>query len=560
MLKSKVFILPVQRKRILTNTHEGKIHIYDQIQYKDLFDIVYFDNFFSFHPSQFIASDIRVELYKEINTSSIDIIKKFLDPSIDRNKLYSLQQKLQGLPNNNFIIYTDGSVKNIALIDASMTFGTTIYDSDMDLLVEFTSSINYWLSSTKAESMAVLISLLILPKNSSVNLFTDSSAVVNNFNTFKAHNFSLTTRQLFKIPNNIYIWNIIMEVIKILALDVSIFKVTAHADDIYNNYVDKIVSEAHDVIDIKNLNLKYSHFLSLQWIPVWRNIPIEQNLRKFLTLMTNIKGLEQFLNLNRNAKYRTLFIDWKSTFNNLQGNQGNLFTDFKESKIKRKKVQFLIQELPCIEQVKKSLYSLYKDWKCPICQQCEENFNHIWLCNDKAIQMISVVNFCKKTLIDQINDHIENNNSKVTYHDINALNDIWTLVESDNKLTFLDQIKGFVPLLLKDFINDRIKNLKITKDILYNYRQITFDYLYREIWLQRCNKFKEEEQHNNITKQMKIENRNKERYEITRHPSTVPKYSNLEGLLMHIYFGGNVLGFMIIAYHVSLVLYIRMRI
>jgi superfamily I DNA/RNA helicase len=174
--------------------------------------------------------------------------------------------------------------------------------------------------------------------------------------------------------------------------------------------------------------------------------------------------------------------------------------------------------------------------------------------------MISVVNFCKKTLIDQINDHIENNNSKVTYHDINALNDIWTLVESDNKLTFLDQIKGFVPLLLKDFINDRIKNLKITKDILYNYRQITFDYLYREIWLQRCNKFKEEEQHNNITKQMKIENRNKERYEITRHPSTVPKYSNLEGLLMHIYFGGNVLGFMIIAYHVSLVLYIRMRI
>jgi hypothetical protein len=58
----------------------------------------------------------------------------------------------------------------------------------------------------------------------------------------------------------------------------------------------------------------------------------------------------RFLKLNRNAKYRIKKVDWENNFTALNGNQGSLHTDFKESKIKRKK-----EEIPCVMQIKKPL-------------------------------------------------------------------------------------------------------------------------------------------------------------------------------------------------------------
>jgi hypothetical protein len=60
--------------------------------------------------------------------------------------------------------------------------------------------------------------------------------------------------------------------------------------------------------------------------------------------MTQIRGLEKFLNLNRNGKYRCIEIDWKSTFRLIQEEVPAMKTDFKQSKLKHKKVKLLIAE------------------------------------------------------------------------------------------------------------------------------------------------------------------------------------------------------------------------
>jgi hypothetical protein len=65
---------------------------------------------------------------------------------------------------------------------------------------------------------------------------------------------------------------------------------------------------------------------------------VEQNIRKFVTLTTNVKNLEKFLNLNRNAKYQNLYVDWEVTFNNLESSEGYFSTSFVESKFKRQKL------------------------------------------------------------------------------------------------------------------------------------------------------------------------------------------------------------------------------
>jgi hypothetical protein len=96
-------------------------------------------------------------------------------------------------------------------------------------------------------------------------------------------------------------------------------------------------------------------------------------------MTTNVKNLEKFLNLNRNAKYRTLHVDW--------GNKGYFSTSFSESKFKKKKVKYSIEELSTIEQMKKSFYALYRNRKCNFCNNEDESFNHVWNCDARINEL-----------------------------------------------------------------------------------------------------------------------------------------------------------------------------
>jgi hypothetical protein len=171
-----------------------------------------------------------------------------------------------------------------------------------------------------------------------------------------------------------------MDIIDILQLNIEIFKVDAHASDELNNYVDRQVKLIHDQPSDYRLILRNQPLLSINYIPSWNNIEIEQLLQKFLTLMANIINLETFLNLNRNEKYQKLEIDCEMMFAVLKGKQKELQTDFKFNKIKRQKIQLLIEEIPCIIQVQKSLNSIYKNRLCPFCEDEEKDFNHVWTC------------------------------------------------------------------------------------------------------------------------------------------------------------------------------------
>jgi hypothetical protein len=179
--------------------------------------------------------------------------------------------------------------------------------------------------------------------------------MIENFNNINDFD-NISTRNKFKIQSNNLLWITILEIIKELKLCVEIEKVKAHDKDVYNNYVDYLATEAHKKIDELILDIKYQNVESLRWIPKWNNIPIDMNLRKFVTLMTNVNNLESFLNLNRNSKYRRLNVNWEITFNNLNSSEDYFYTTFAESKFKRQKIKLLIEELSTIEQLKKSYF------------------------------------------------------------------------------------------------------------------------------------------------------------------------------------------------------------
>jgi hypothetical protein len=76
-------------------------------------------------------------------------------------------------------------------------------------MLEIESNYEHSISVAKSETLAVLITLLILPRYSVIKIFTDSTIVVYNFRKIKILLPNLTSQQFFKIPNLNDIWKII---------------------------------------------------------------------------------------------------------------------------------------------------------------------------------------------------------------------------------------------------------------------------------------------------------------------------------------------------------------
>ena len=91
-------------------------------------------------------------------------------------------------------------------------------------------------------------------------------------------------------------------------------------------------------------------------------------------------------------------------------------------KIYRRRIQLLIKEIPCIEQVKKSLYLLYKNRLCLYCNNEKKDFNHIWMWRKKSRNRRIEA---KDKLIGKINQYIEDPGKK----DSNNINRIGYFLE-----------------------------------------------------------------------------------------------------------------------------------
>ncbi|PKK58644.1 hypothetical protein RhiirC2_857686 [Rhizophagus irregularis] len=247
-------------------------------------------------------------------------------------------------------------------------------------------------------------------------------------------------------------WIIIFEIIKTLSLDVNILLV--QENDLNFSIFNQHLKDKYNYIQHLGINIKTT---LIKFFPNWNGVPIELSLRKYLKIYTNIFNLEQFLNLNRNYKYRKLQVDWEITFYLLQGDQEN-----------------------------QALY--VEDIDLP-------DLPYIW---DNSIR--------------------------------------------EDFFTSIDIIKGIIPLSLCKFINGKLKNYKKTKEILYNFRKISFN-LIRDFWNERCSVYHEINIALGITKNVLKEQYGKEKCITTKKPPTDKKYNDTEGLVNYIRYGGKIIDY-----------------
>src|SRR5947207_12356342 len=82
------------------------------------------------------------------------------------------------------------------------------------------------------------------------------------------------------------------------------------------------------LITVNILMVNASQFDTMNIIPTWKKFTIETNFRKFIAQLSRNTGFEKWFNLNRNKKYRSLNVDWQSTFYILSDEEPILITSF----------------------------------------------------------------------------------------------------------------------------------------------------------------------------------------------------------------------------------------
>jgi ribonuclease HI len=149
---------------------------------------------------------------------------------------------------DQFTFYTNGSL--IGLQTSSCRMGYSWIEPNLNVTFKGSCILNP--SSTKSESYAILTVLLMLPNNSSVHIYTDSQNCIHNFNKFSNPLFSCR-KQLNH--NNHLLWTFIMELIKDKGLKLTLNKVKAHSNNIYNDMADELATQGLNIEPI-NLNIK----------------------------------------------------------------------------------------------------------------------------------------------------------------------------------------------------------------------------------------------------------------------------------------------------------------
>ena len=238
--------------------------------------------------------------------------------------------------------------------------------------------------------------------------------------------------------------------------------------------------------------------------PTFQGQRIKCPLRHFVKEISYAEGFLEFFNLNRNAKYKSMDIDWLNTFNYLSHDSKSHLTSFKSSSLKARRIKLLLEELPTLEYLNKWKPQLYpEDWKCYKCGETE-TFAHLWNCPQLYDTMIDIIDntACLLTTILEKFDDTFNNEHPIIQQMFNIPH-LWTVQHSYDIFSFEDMIKGFMPTSLSCKIRSLVDTNSTTTTITNTLLQFIFDQVQEKLWLSCCNAVIAKEHSLNITQAQK---------------------------------------------------------
>ncbi|GET56608.1 reverse transcriptase family protein [Rhizophagus irregularis DAOM 181602=DAOM 197198] len=189
-------------------------------------------------------------------------------------------------PSDMINIYTDGSLTN-RFNNSSNTFtkymgtGWVILNSKDEVILECSSSITDWPSSTCAELGAILSAILVLQTGQKANILTDSQAAIDSINYIRTNltNGKNKTRIWCKC-NNYSIVSCIINLIDSKRLEIKLVKVKGHSGVKGNEEADRVAK--NDTNSLTCIKIKDSQQKDLIYDIYWDGIRVDRHIRKFI--------------------------------------------------------------------------------------------------------------------------------------------------------------------------------------------------------------------------------------------------------------------------------------
>ncbi|EXX67215.1 ribonuclease H-like domain-containing protein [Rhizophagus irregularis DAOM 181602=DAOM 197198] len=250
--------------------------------------------------------------------------------------------------------------------------------------ITYNGSLQFFPSSTKAETMAILTALVVCPEFGKIIIHTDSQAAIDSFHKSK-NLHTISPRRFNKINNNI-LWSSIHFIIKSLSLKVKLLKVKAHSGHQFNDIAD-IQAKLGRTQPIPT-TIIHDHLPNQTITLNWNNkIPLDKDVRKCVGTILNYRRLDNHLNhaslesIKNDTK--NLLINWALSSKWFNYNGRNDTTSPLHTKDLKWKIRCSTLTLPTLDILNRNFPLLIKDrTQCLSCQNHVETNIHLWECSD----------------------------------------------------------------------------------------------------------------------------------------------------------------------------------
>jgi ribonuclease HI len=280
-----------------------------------------------------------------------------------------------------YCFYTDGSFGKAK--DQTLRMGAAwLQEKGPNPGRSFQAGVDNWPSALRAELVAIILTLLVIPQKSQIEIRTDNSTCINTLQTLQNPQIKDTGKRNRK-RKNWQLWMRCIDLIQKKQITVQMTKVKAHSKDTSNNKVDLLAKEAKEEPEI--IWTKWYRQEALTMF-CWNEIPIDIGIREFVKELHKRSTLMKWVGQNRIQKRWLREIndhenfDWRGFWEaNRVG--GALDTSIKKTKEKSFRIKIMHNELPTLDNMNRRFPKEYRNLvNCIYCKEEKESLEHLFSC------------------------------------------------------------------------------------------------------------------------------------------------------------------------------------
>jgi ribonuclease HI len=302
-------------------------------------------------------------------------------PAHVEHELEEQRSRLEGQGPLEF--YSDGSYFEDGPKPVSMAFGVVTMDQQTQRYRTVISgkTVGY-ASSTKAELVGLLATIMVCPRGTNATIYIDNEAVVQQFERLVENRETATARKRLRSPYAVW-WAVIARAFEHQGRRIQVEWVKGHSGNPGNDMADIAAKEAHSK-DAWSLDL--SKHTDMKCHALFKGQLVEDDLRQVLKKQSTARVHQRWANQGRTQAWIKKWeeVEWRSTIAIVHSRKSprSLFTSTADCAKRAHRIKKLHGSLPTGTYMHQWRPDLYEDSWCRICEAVKEDTTHVWRCPD----------------------------------------------------------------------------------------------------------------------------------------------------------------------------------